>query len=346
MFLKIPKFLTNNFTILKNRVSIYPIAVQTLVQKGEIMETNKLSDVAKALGISVTTVSRALSGKGRVSESTALKVRAYIKDHGYSPNKNAQALAMRCTFTIGILVPMDAFENEAWFFHKALIGAVKAASSKGYDTIVSLHDNGDSLTNLTSSNKADGYILLRSIVDDVNVSILSKNNIPFAVIGNCGDEKAISIECGDEKHAVLLTEKLLEMGAKSFLLILGDMSYRVNMERKEGVLGAAENVSVISDVKNREDIEKALDKADEFDAVIAGDDIICFHIGLSEKRKNIKILSSLYPSPIIKTMDDVVTSEGNNPSLLGERAACLLIERINNRNEESGENKNNTEKEE
>ena len=52
--------------------------MQTLVQKGEIMETNKLADVAKALGISVTTVSRALSGKGRVSESTALKVKAYV----------------------------------------------------------------------------------------------------------------------------------------------------------------------------------------------------------------------------------------------------------------------------
>ena len=52
--------------------------MQTLVQKGEIMETNKLADVAKALGISVTTVSRALSVKGRVSESTDLKVKAYI----------------------------------------------------------------------------------------------------------------------------------------------------------------------------------------------------------------------------------------------------------------------------
>ena len=96
------------------------------------MESITLSDVADALGLSVTTVSRALSGKGRVAESTQELVRSYISEHSYRPNRNAQALSLKRSFCIGVLVPMDALVTEVWFFHRALMSAVRTASSFGY----------------------------------------------------------------------------------------------------------------------------------------------------------------------------------------------------------------------
>ena len=301
------------------------------------MDSIKLSDVADALNLSVTTVSRALSGKGRVAESTVEKVRAYISEHSYIPNRSAQALVFRRTFSIGILVPMDALVSEVWFFHKALMGAVRTASSMGYDTIVSVHDGGDSLKKLIASRKAEGYIFLRAIEDDPNVSMLSERNIPFAVIGNCRDKNALCVDCRNEEHASELTERLVGMGAGKLLLLLGDMSHTVNMERRRGVEKAAGNVSVVTGVQTAEDVDRALENAGEYDAVIAGDDLLCLKVDSSSNRRNVKLLSSLYPSPLIKGMDGVVAAEGNDPSLLGAESARLLIENLNNREIIAGE---------
>ncbi len=309
------------------------------------MESITLSDVADALGLSVTTVSRALSGKGRVAESTQELVRSYISEHSYRPNRNAQALSLKRSFCIGVLVPMDALVNEVWFFHRTLMSSVRTASSFGYDTIVSVHDEGDSLSGLISTRKADGYILLRAIENDVNVHLLSSADIPFAVIGTSENEKAIAVACGDEDNASRLTDKLVSMGASSFLLILGDMRHTVNLERQRGVLRSASDVDVISGVIEKEDIERALQNAECYDAVIAGDDLICSGILESVPAGRIKLLASLYPSPLLRHTD-VIMAEGNDPTSLGETAATLLIDRINNRKEDSGNDMKNTEMEE
>lgn len=49
-------------------------------------ENITIADVAEALGVSKTTVSRAISGKGRIGEATRQKVPAYIQEHDYKPN--------------------------------------------------------------------------------------------------------------------------------------------------------------------------------------------------------------------------------------------------------------------
>lgn len=59
-------------------------------EKGNVIT---ISDVAEALGVSKTTVSRAISGKGRIGEATRQKVLAYIEEHDYKPNVIARGLA-------------------------------------------------------------------------------------------------------------------------------------------------------------------------------------------------------------------------------------------------------------
>ena len=60
------------------------------MKKGNVIT---ISDVAEALGVSKTTVSRAISGKGRIGEATRQKVLAYIEEHDYKPNVIARGLA-------------------------------------------------------------------------------------------------------------------------------------------------------------------------------------------------------------------------------------------------------------
>ena len=75
-----------------------------------------IDDVAKALGISKTTVSRAISGKGRVGYDTRNKVMEYIEKHNYRPNVMAQALAQQRTFNIGVVWPDDYGAADLPFF--------------------------------------------------------------------------------------------------------------------------------------------------------------------------------------------------------------------------------------
>ena len=59
-----------------------------------------ISDVAEALGVSKTTVSRAISGKGRIGAATRKRVLEYIQEHDYKPNVIARGLAQSKTFNI------------------------------------------------------------------------------------------------------------------------------------------------------------------------------------------------------------------------------------------------------
>ena len=59
-----------------------------------------ISDVAEALGVSKTTVSRAISGKGRIGEATRQRVMEYITEHDYKPNVIAKGLAQSKTYNI------------------------------------------------------------------------------------------------------------------------------------------------------------------------------------------------------------------------------------------------------
>lgn len=71
------------------------------------MKKITISDVAEALQVSKTTVSRAISGKGRIGEATRQKVLEYIEANDYKPNVIAKGLAQQKTYNIALAIPGD-----------------------------------------------------------------------------------------------------------------------------------------------------------------------------------------------------------------------------------------------
>ena len=63
-----------------------------------------IADVAEALGVSKTTVSRAISGKGRIGKETRKRVLEYIEEHDYKPNAIAKGLAQSKTYNICVVI--------------------------------------------------------------------------------------------------------------------------------------------------------------------------------------------------------------------------------------------------
>ena len=64
-----------------------------------------IADVAEALGVSKTTVSRAISGKGRIGQETRDRVLKYIEEHDYKPNVIAKGLAQSKTYNLCVVMP-------------------------------------------------------------------------------------------------------------------------------------------------------------------------------------------------------------------------------------------------
>ena len=70
-----------------------------------------ITQIAQALGVSKTTVSRAISGNGRISAATRQRVLDYVKEHNYTPSMMARGLVKRCSYNICLLYTSDAADD-------------------------------------------------------------------------------------------------------------------------------------------------------------------------------------------------------------------------------------------
>ena len=88
-----------------------------------------IDEVARLAGLSTATVSRALSGRGHVSESARERVRSAADSLGYVVSSRASSLASGRTQNVGVIVPF----LDRWFFSTVLSGATSALMRAGYD---------------------------------------------------------------------------------------------------------------------------------------------------------------------------------------------------------------------
>ena len=127
-----------------------------------------ISDVAEALNISKTTVSRAISGKGRIGAETRRRVLEYIEEHNYKPSVIAKGLAQSKSYNIGWVMPSDYSVVDLPFFQKCLMGLLEMAAPVDYDVLVCTvsPDDMSQLERIVENHKVDGVVLGRTLVND------------------------------------------------------------------------------------------------------------------------------------------------------------------------------------
>lgn len=169
-----------------------------------------LEDVANALGVSKSTVSRVLSGKGRISEETKKKVMQCVSEMNYQPNVIARSLAQSRTFNIGVVLPYEKDLGEIPFFQNCLMGICETLSSMDYDVVIAMGSANDAsqLERIIRNRKVDGVILTRSVTGDPAAELLKKNDIPFE-LGEAAARTVLSlINDGDVHKNDLLSYEL------------------------------------------------------------------------------------------------------------------------------------------
>ena len=167
-----------------------------------------IEDIARELGVSKTTVSRAISGKGRISQATRDRVRAFIKEHDYRPNVVAKGLAQRKTYNIALLMPKDYVATEFLFFKDCMNGICEMASSYEYDIIISMIDGADvsQIQRLEANRKVDGIIVSRAVVSSKVQKYLKNCKEPYILIGPSSDPEVPFVDNKNQEAGKELTE--------------------------------------------------------------------------------------------------------------------------------------------
>ncbi len=301
----------------------------------------QLGDIAAELGVSASTVSRAMSGKGNISQKTRNRVREYIERYGYQPNAIAQQLAEGRTGNIGVVLPSDAFMRLNDFFQTTLFGICHEAAIHDYDVLVTTVNNEDIsyLKRLMSRRSVDGVILMRSLSNDPSMQYLCDIEADFVTIGSVERSGVLQVDIPHTEACRELTKKMLHTRKNHVGMMIGDTNYIVNQNRLKGFLSAiesekvkAEEYRIYTGMIEESELKKAIEELLSLgtDTLICGDDHICMATLeiLDIMKLNLKSLqiASFYDNATLKSKG--ITAINVDDTSLGAAAVTKLISRL------------------
>ena len=311
---------------------------------GESEKAKTIHDVARELGISTSTVSRSISGKGRIGKDTRERVLKYINENGYYPNAVAQSLAQSKTNNIGIILPEVDTLVEMPFFHTCMYAVGEMAQANDYDMLAVFTSGKDTraLERLIMNRKVDGMILTRTYENDCAVPILKEKKIPFVTIGQVKEGGVVQVDNDNAGACMELTSVLLAKKIERIAYLGGNIEQMVNKCRYEGYLGAyeqfgkkPENGLVYMNLNNKMLIGKAVEEllAKKVDCMLCQDDFICDGVVHLLADKKIKIpgdirVASCHYSRMLDNCPVTITSLKFDITQLGSTACKLLLDMI------------------
>lgn len=198
-----------------------------------------LKELAELLGLSQTTISRALNGYPEVSEETRKRVVAAARRHDYRPNSSARRLATGKTHTIGHVVPISRHDMINPHFSDFIAGAGAIYSQRGYDMLITVVDaarEADAYRSLHRDRRVDGVIVHGPVVDDPRPDLLDELGLPYVVHGRTlRDEASYNwVDVNNYRSFRKATGHLVALGHTRIGLINGWENMTFALRRREG----------------------------------------------------------------------------------------------------------------
>lgn len=200
-----------------------------------------IKDVAKAAGVSVSTVSKVINGSPSISAKTVSHVNAVISDLHYTPNQRAVCFARKSTKNIVFLTSLEkeeAYKNPHMF--DIMCGAYYELSKSNYT--VTLMDTsaekyqGETVNDVISSGSSDGIVVHGSALNDRTAGLISERNFPHVIIGNPGFGNQLCwIDTNHTLGGQFAAEHLLSRGYQSVAFIGGRKTDFISSQRLKGV---------------------------------------------------------------------------------------------------------------
>lgn len=298
-----------------------------------------IDDIAQALGVSKTTVSRAISGKGRVSEETKSRVMEYMRAAGARPRTHQSP---EQSYNLALVIPSHFIQLDLPFLRKCMGGVCRMAAQRGYDVLLCFADaqNTEQLERQLAAGKVDGVILSRTLKQDPCMDLLKKYATPFVVLGHHDDPAVLQVDNNQAAAAAELTRLLLQIGIRRIAYMGGSLNYTVNAARLAGYREALAEAGipalpelmysdVESDEKRVDDLEAALEQKPE--CLLCCDDNMAFAVMQDLKNRGIRVpedirLASLYDSELLASTQPGITAIQFDAAALGAAACRLLLD--------------------
>lgn len=203
-----------------------------------------LKELATKLGLSPTTVSRALNGYPEVNEETRERVVAAAKRHNYHPNTRAIRLATGRAMAVGHVIPIATrHEIVNPVFADFIAGAGECYSRNDYDMVLSVVPDDDEETTyrgLKSKGNVDGVIVHAPRMNDPRIPLLREIGLPFVVHGRATGtaDPYCWLDVNNRRAFQRATEFLLDLGHTRIALVNGLEFMDFAIRRRTGYLDA------------------------------------------------------------------------------------------------------------
>ncbi len=317
-----------------------------------MMKNNReitIYDVAKAVNLSPSTVSRGLKDHPQINKNTKKKIKAAAKSMGYRQNKFASSLRKRRTETIGVVVP----KLNSYFMATVISGIEKVTNEHGYGLIISQSQESgkQEISCITTmfDSRVDG-ILISLAFDTKNLDhfdILFDKGIPvvfFDRIAECHD--CISVVIDNYKAGYEATSHLLSKGCKRIVHFGGNLLRNVYADRFRGYRQALndygiefnQNLVLISDLtgESAKVLTKKVQNMDPRpDGLFAANDTSAVTAVVELQKSGIRIPDDIAVvgfnnEPISQVIQPNLTTVEYPAREIGEIAATSLINKLNN----------------
>jgi LacI family transcriptional regulator len=198
-----------------------------------------LKELSAQLGLSQTTVSRALNGFPEVSEETRARVRSAAELHGYRPSAAARRLATGQSGTLGLVFPGERNMLGDLLFTEFLGGCVSKASELSYDITLAMAYGSQSeeavYRRAVRNARVDAMILSSPLISDPRPALLRQLGMPFIIHGRTQSAEPYGFLDIDNEGAFFSAAKLLaDLGHRRVALLNGETHFNFAADRERG----------------------------------------------------------------------------------------------------------------
>jgi LacI family transcriptional regulator len=323
-----------------------------------------LKQIAKELDVSISTVSKSLRNSPEIGEETRLKVQAFAKFYNYRPNNIALSLKNRKTKTIGIIIP----EIVHHFFSTVINGIEHVANENGYSVVICLSDDSfdKEVINmeLLANGSIDGFIMSLSKEtqfkgDYHHIIEVINQGMPVVMFDRVTDDVNCDKVIIDDKSAAYEAVKsLIDKGRTKIALVTTVDYVSVGKLRTDGYTQALLDNKIPFDenliirIENIDTCETTIAKLLEdktIDAVFAVNELFAVTIIKTANKIGLNVPKNLaviaFTDGIIsKYSTPSITTVSQNGMEMGNKAAQILIDRLEKEEEEIDFNEEEEEK--
>ena len=315
------------------------------------MATNKhrtsLKDLARELGVSIATVSRALRNSPEIGREMQDKVKELAKKMNYRPNPFAQSLRKESPKMIGVVVP-----NLVTHYYAAVLDGIEEEARKaGYSVIsANTHENSEeeirAIDNFISLH-VEGIVacLSQHTTDYQHFEEIAEMGIPLVFFGRtCLPDKFSSVTANGDEAAQQATQHLIDTGSQRIAFVGGPNHLDMVRRRKHGYLEALresripiDRSLVICDQIDyqwaRGAVSQLLNRKDRPDAILAFNDIITFAAFAAIKEADLRIpedvaLIGFTDDPHAQYVTPRLSAIEDQSFVIGQTACQLLLKNI------------------